>query len=356
MKPTHADAAPKVMPESQQTSGSYKEHAGTGVCACDNSHANAPHQHDSWKEGVKIDQITHGIYLYPEVMENGVADELQTVVEKLVNEETLPCGITGYTLPADEGGDCYLYRLGIKHGKQQLGRIFMCPLLGYTNIPFIRADTYTAKIQRLGLVKPYQAYIDTVISSAVTPYIYECRVSRLDFAFDALVNAILLLWFGVGVRSHLAYHGKTPTWYLGGVNSPWHFRVYNKKIQLLDLPQPVEIAQPFMLRVELSLGNGKGIPNGNAAKVASLKNPWLKIHPIHINDIPTVIKECQDPVELAKAIEMGLHAYLRTFGTSKRQSLSKKLRELPAPSWWNPEAIWQECLKRVGDTPFVKMC
>jgi hypothetical protein len=325
----------------------------------DKNHANAAnHIHSSkedWNEGVKIDQITHGVYLHPEVMDNGVADQLQTVTDSLGNEEPLPCGITGYTLQADKGGDCYLVRLGIKYGNHQLGSLFMCPMLGYTNIPFIRIDTYTDKIIRLNLTQAYQAYLDTVIGSSVTPYVYDCRVSRLDFAFDVMVNPLDYLWFGVGVRSHMQFEGLTSTCYLGGVKSPWRFRIYNKKIQLLDLAQPLEITQPFMLRVELTLGNGKGIPGGNAANLKHSKNPWLKIHPIRISDIPTVIKECKDPAELAKAVDMGLHAYLRTFGDTKRLTYSKKLRALAAPSWWQPEAIWQECLARVGDTPFTTL-
>jgi hypothetical protein len=339
--------APIVAPTVQQPS-MYKSAGG-------NSHATALTKSEDWKEGVTIDQITHGIYLNPEIMTNGVADELQTVTDALRQEEVLPCGITGYRLPSGQGGGSYLVRLGIKHGKHQLGTLCMCPLHGYANLPFIRIETYTGKIQRLNLVTAYEAYLKTVISSAVTPYIYGCRVSRLDFALDVMVNSLDYLWFGVGVRSHLQFEGKTPTWYLGGEKSPWRFRIYNKKIQFLTLPLPVHIAQPYMLRVELSLGNGKGIPGGKAAKLALSKNPWLKIHPIRVTDIPLVIKECQDPAELAKVVDMGLHAYLKTFGTGKRQAISKKLRALAAPTWWKPVDIWQECLARVSDTPFVTL-
>lgn len=304
---------------------------------------------------MKIDQITHGVYFPYHLIEEmeGVLDGIEDITHALMAEEVLSCGITGYTLPSDEGGDAYLMRLGIKYGKQLLGRLFVCPLSGYGNLPYVRIDTYTAKIQRLELVKVYQAYLNAVISSAVIPYVYETRVSLLDFAFDAMANPQGILWFGVGLRSHFAYAGQTSTWYLGGKKSAYRFRIYNKKIQLLNLPIPLAMAQPYMLRAELSLGNGKGIPSGNPVKLKQVKNPWLRIHPINVADIPSVIKECQDPTELAKAVEMGLHAYLKTFGTSKRQSYSKKLRMLAAPSWWKPEAIWLECLKRVDDTPFV---
>lgn len=352
-------AAPIVVP-SIQPQPHNKYYAQASAHTGGKNHADVSNQTDStmvidWSTGVKIDQIRHGIYLPHFIMDNGIADAIQDITDMLGNEIMLPCGISGYHMKNEKGGNAYTVRLGITHGKHHIGNLFVCPLPGYGNLPFLCMDTYTHKIQRLGLTNAYQAFLAMLFTLAVVEHVLESRVSRLDFAVDLPLNPTQYLWFALGVRSHLAYEGQTPTWYFGGVKSAWRMRVYNKKIQLLDQPQPLAITSPHMLRVEISLGNGKGIPHGNPALLVNSKNHWLQVHPIRIADIASVIKECQDPAELTKAVEMGLHAYLRTFGTTKRSAYSKKLRELQPPPEWKPDAIWDECLELLNTSPFVTL-
>jgi hypothetical protein len=203
-------------------------------------------------------------------------------------------------------------------------------------------------IAQLGVEQDFHALWQTIFPAGVDAEGLWPSIGKIEIAVDSEASACDYLPFGTGRKTKTRYKN---TFYLGPRRSPSSLAAYDKGLEQAGKAYPIADASG-VYRVEQRLR--KIAWGGLAARLEKEKNLLLDLHIVAKADLAAMFPPQTNPGFWNAVTHNDLNTALKGLPPKARQKLLTKLKTLPQPDWYQPDAMWKQMKQAALACPYLQ--